>query len=224
MVLFALLWGGIVLAGCTGGVPAGKTGTSSEASASAGGSGTGGTSVSAEIPPGREIAEGGGGPAQYTFREEWRRALQEAQKWRSGAYLVIASGDMVNDDGVPSYWALNFIDKTDADAVLKLDIDAWGKVTQKRELVGSDVGSVVTKYTKRIPFDIIDSDQAVTLGKAALGSRHDLSKTKDPRLGLNISETDGSGPYWTYTLFDQQTAAYITARMDAMTGKAMPGE
>ncbi|HEY5276701.1 MAG TPA: hypothetical protein VIK38_09265 [Coriobacteriia bacterium] len=56
-------------------------------------------------PPGREISEGGGGPVQYTFREEWRRALAQAQKWRSGAYLVKAVGQQVNDEGVPSYWA-----------------------------------------------------------------------------------------------------------------------
>ncbi|MEI8333916.1 MAG: hypothetical protein WCH74_08700 [Chloroflexota bacterium] len=47
---------------------------------------TSGGSVADGIPPGREIAEGGGGPVQSTFREEWRGALAEAQKWRSGAY------------------------------------------------------------------------------------------------------------------------------------------
>jgi len=206
--------GGAAPTGGAGKTGAGPTGTAAPS--------TTGQSLDDEIPPGREIAEGGGGPAQYTFREEWRRGLAEAQKWRSGAYLIGAAGDMVNDDGVPNHWALDFIDKADADAVLKVEIDPWGAVTQTREVTGDGVSSFVDQHTKRIPYDIIDSDKAVELGKAALASRHDLAMTKDPRIGLGFSSLDGSGPFWTYTLFDESTAEYVSARIDALTGEVTP--
>jgi len=97
---------------------------------------TTGQTLADDIPPGRGIAEGGGGPLSYTFREEWRKARAEAQKWRSGAYLIIATGQYVNDDGEPNSWALKFIDKP-RDAVLLVDIDPWGAVTQTREVSGA---------------------------------------------------------------------------------------
>jgi hypothetical protein len=182
----------------------------------------GGQSLTDDIPPGRGIAEGGGGPLSYTFREEWRRARAEAQKWRSGAYLITATGNYVNDDGLPNNWALKFIDKAAADAVLLVDIDPWGKVTQTREVSGSGVSSFVGPHTNRIPYGIIDSDTAVTLGKAALAAQFPLDKTNEPSLALNFSEVDGSGPYWTYMLFYESTAEYVSARMDALTGAAIP--
>jgi hypothetical protein len=229
----------LVLAACSGGAsgePNTGVGVPSQAavvssSGASGGSGApvgtsapsaAGSPLADEIPPGREIAEGGGGPASYTFREEWRRALAEAKKWRAGAYLVSGSGLYVNDDGVPSYWALNFIDRADADAVLKLEVDPWGKITRSREITGAGVASDVTEYTQRIPYAIIDSDKAVELGKAALAARYDLDKTKEPMLGLNFSVLDGSGPWWTYTLFHTSTAQYVSAQIDAMTGEATP--
>ena len=175
-----------------------------------------------DIPPGREIAEGGGGPVQYTFREEWRRALAEAQKWRSGAYLIEAVGNMVNDEGVPSYWALAFIDKAEADAVLRVEIDPWGKVTRTQEVTGEGVTSFVDQYTRRIPYGVIDSDEAVTLGKAALAARYDLARTRDPRLALGSSEIAGGALHWTYMLFYESTADYVSALIDPLTGDAIP--
>jgi hypothetical protein len=175
-----------------------------------------------DIPPGRGIAEGGGGPMSYTFREEWRRARAEVQKWRSGAYLISGSGQYVNDDGVPNSWSLRFIDKADADAVLLVDIDPWGKVTQTRQITGSGVVSFVGQYTQRMPYDIIDSDKAVELGKAALAAKYNLAKTKEPSLGINFSELDGSGPYWNYMLFYESTAEYVTAQVNALTGAVTP--
>jgi hypothetical protein len=185
---------------------------------------TAGQALSTDIPPGRSMAEGGGGPASYTFREEWRRALVEAQKWRGGAYLITAAGDMVNDDGVPNHWTLSFIDKADADAVLVLEIDPWGKVTSTREVTktGQGTRSFIGKYTKRIPYDVIDSDKAVGIAKASLASRYDLSKTTDPRIGLDYSLTDGSGPYWNYILRDTSAREYITAQVNALTGAVTP--
>ena len=179
-------------------------------------------SLDGEIPPGREIAEGGGGPMQYTFREEWRRALAEARKWRSGAYLIGAGGDMVNDDGVPSHWSLDFIDRADADAVLKVEIDPWGTITRTREVTGDGVSSFVGPYTKMIPFGVIDSDEAVAIGTAAMATRYDLARTKDPRIDLGFSSLDGSGPDWTYTLFNESTAEYVSAHIDALTGEVTP--
>jgi hypothetical protein len=46
--------------------------------------------------------------------------------------------------------------------------------------------------------------------------------TRDPRLGLQFSSRDGSGPYWTYTLFDEATAEYVSAEIDALTGRVLP--
>lgn len=216
-------------AGDPGGGPTGTAAASAAAQASPAPSvapsvapSTGGQTLDGEIPPGREIAEGGGGPKQYTFREEWRRALAEARKWRSGAYLIGAAGDMVNDDGVPRHWSLDFIDKADADAVLKVEIDPWGAITQTREVTGDGVGSFVGPYTKMIPFGVIDSDEAVAIGTAAMATRYDLARTKDPRIDLGYSAFDGGGPYWTYTLFYESTAEYVSARIDALTGEVTP--
>jgi hypothetical protein len=169
-----------------------------------------------DIPPGRSIAESGGGPLTYTFREEWRKARAEAQKWRSGAYLIFASGNFPNDDGVPSTWTLDFIDKAVADAVLLVEIDPWGKVTKTQEVTGGSV-SVYVGPNKRIPYSIIDSDRAVELGKAALATRYDLSSTKDPAITLGFSG-DGGGPYWTYATYNYSLGKKITAQIDALTG------
>jgi hypothetical protein len=219
----ALTFAVVALEGCSCSGPALGTagqpsGTQGSASIGTGASSTAGQTLIDDIPPGRSIAEGGGGPLSYTFREEWRRARAEAQKWRAEAYLIGAAGDFVNDDGVPSSWTLPFIDKAAADVVLLVEIDPWGKVTQTRQVTGSGVSSFVGQYTRRIPYSIIDSDTAVGLGKAALASRYDLSKTRDPRIALNFSEVDGSGPFWTYTLFYTPTATYVFARVDALSG------
>lgn len=179
--------------------------------------GTAGSSAVGDIPAGRSFAEGGGGPLSYTFREEWRKARAEAQSWRSGAYLVSAAGSFVNDDGVPSEWQFVFVDRAGPDTVLVIQIDAWGKITASRRVSGDGVSSFVGQYTNRIPYEVIDSDTAVGLGKAALAARYNLAKTKDPRIGLNFNLTDGSGPYWTYTLFYQTTAVYVTAQIHAIT-------
>jgi hypothetical protein len=222
-VFVAILGFVVILAGCTG-MTKGSAGsqTSTATNTAAGGDAGSGSAVAGQIPLGREIAEGSGGPTQYTFREEWRRALATAQKWRGGAYLITATGDMMNDEGVPSSWRLLFIDKAAADALLMVDMDPWGKVASQRELTGSEVGSFVSAYTKPIPYDVIDSDTVVGAGKGALAARYDLAKTKDPRVGLNYSVIDGSGPYWTYTLFYTPNAEYVTARMDALTSKVVP--
>ena len=180
--------------------------------------------AASQIPAGREISEDGGGPVQYTFREEWRRALGTAQNWRSGAYLIMAVGQMVNDDGVPSSWRLTFADKVPPDAVLLVDVDPWGKVTKKEEVTGSDATGLVGSSTKPIPYTVIDSDQAVTVGKETLGATYNLDKTKEPLLSLNHDRKDGSGPYWSYILFYESTAEYVTARIDALTGKVVPAD
>ncbi len=219
-----LVFVAFALAACASGVatPTAAVPTGSAAPAVTVAPSTTGQESTDEIPPGREIAEGGGGPVQYTFREEWRRALAEARRWRSGAYLITAAGDMVNDEGVPNHWALDFVDRADADAVLKVEIDPWGAVTRTREITGDGVSSFVGPYTKMIPFGVIDSDEAVANGTAALATRYDLARTKDPRIGLGFSTVDGSGPYWTYTLFNESTAEYVSARIDALTGEVRP--
>jgi hypothetical protein len=179
--------------------------------------GTAGPSMLRDIPAGRSFAEGGGGPLSYTFREEWRKARAGARNWRSGAYLISAAGAFVNDDGVPSEWTFAFVDRAGPDVVLVIQIDPWGKVTASRQVSGDGLSSFVGQYTNRIPYEVIDSDTAVGLGKAALATRYNLAKTRDPRIGLSFSSTDGSGPYWTYTLFNETTAVYVTAQIHAMT-------
>ena len=222
-VFIAILGFVVILAGCTGLTKdsAGSQ-TSNATNTTAAGNAGSGSAVAGQILPGREIAESGDGPTQCTFREEWRRALATAQKWRAGAYLITATGEMINDEGVPSSWRLLFIDKAAADALLMVDMDPWGKVTSQRELTGSEVGSFVNAHTKAIPYDVIDSDKVVSVGKKALAARYDLAKTKDPRVGLNYSVIDGSGPYWVYTLFYSPNAEYVTVRMDALTGEVVP--
>jgi hypothetical protein len=181
-----------------------------------------GQSPGNDIPPGRSIAEGGGGPLNYTFREEWRRARTEALRWRSGAYLVTATGDFVNDDGIPSSWALVFVDKVPADAVYLVDIDPWGAITTARQVSGEGVSSFVGAHTARIPYSVIDSDKAVGFGRAGLSAQLGSAVTKDPRLALGFDEVDGSGPFWTYTLFDEWTGDYASVKIDALTGALIP--
>ena len=106
--------------------------------------------------------------------------------------------------------------------MLLVDIEPWGKVTRTREDTGSAVTSDVGQYTRRIPYNIIDSDKATSLGKAAPTSQYPLAKTNGPSLTLNFSSVDGSGPYWTYMLFYTSTAEYVSARIDALTGAVTP--
>jgi len=223
-VLAALCLVGVLAAGCgasgPSNAPTGSPGATTAAPATPVASD--GQAPSQDIPPGREIADGSGGPVQYTFREEWRRALAEAQKWRSGAYLVKAVGNMVNDEGVPSYWAFAFIDKAEADAVLRVEIDAWGKVTKTEEVTGEGVISFVDQYTRRIPYDVIDSDEVVTIGKAALAALYNLAKTKDPLIALGSNEITGGALHWTYMLFYESTAEYVSALIDPLTGDVIP--
>lgn len=211
----------VVLAGC-------KVGTSSEPDGGKGDGATeptsaasGGESASArEIPPGSEFAEGGGGPVSYSFREEWRRALPTAEEWRAGAYLVSAIGQYVNDQGVPSEWRMTFIDRENPDALLWVTIDPWGKVTASEEKTGDAVTSNVSEYDRATPYDVIDSDEAVRIASETLADRYPATSTKDPRIALGHSEIDGSGPYWTYSVFHNPSADYVMVRIDALTGEA----
>jgi hypothetical protein len=213
------------VSGCAGGgaSPVPSHGASPAPASQAAHSSVTGTPVAGQtalddIPPGRGIAEGGGGPMSYTFREEWRRARAAAQNWRSGAYLVSGVGSFVNDDGVPSSWTFDFVDKVSPDVVLVVEIDPWGKVTATREVTGTGVSSLVGPHAARIPYAVIDSDAAVGVAKVPLASRYDLATTRDPRIALSFSVVDGSGPYWTYTVFHVPTAAYVSAQIDALTG------
>lgn len=212
----------VAIAGCGAGSGAGSGAGNGQTSGPQAAGGTGaiaGTSDAAsKIPAGREISEGGGGPVQYTFRETWRRSLSTAQEWHEGAYLITVVGDMVNDEGVPSSWRLTFAD-TVSPGVLLVDMDSWGKVTERREVTGVEAANLVGKYVVPIPFDVIDSDAAVSAGTKALAARRDLAKTKDPRIALRHSSVDGSGPYWDYTRFDTSAAEYVTARLMARTGE-----
>jgi hypothetical protein len=173
------------------------------------------------IPPGSTFTEGGGGPKSYTFREEWRRALIVAKQWRPGAYLVTASGNNVNDDGVPSGWALTFADAIPTDELLVVHVDPWGQVTSKRTFKTAVVMDLLQPGDAKIPFGIMDSDAAVTAARAALSAKYDLSATKNPTIGLSFAR-DGRGPYWTYYV-EVSSPTYLTTRVDALTGEATLG-
>ena len=222
LALFALVVAGCASPGATWpggtGSPA-TTGTAQPTTTGSLAPGSAGPSALGDIPAGRGIAEGGGGPLSYTFREEWRRARVEAWKWRSGAYLVMASGQYVNDDGVPSSWNIYFLAGSAADALLVVEIDPWGKVTATKEATGAEIASRLGDSRTRIVYSIIDSDTAVQLGKAALGNSYNLAKTKDPSLSLNSGAVGGGGPFWTYTLFYNSTATYVSARINALTSE-----
>lgn len=182
------------------------------------------TPSESDIPPGREIAEGGGGPLTYTFREAWRRALPEARRWREGAYLIAVVGNYINSDGVPSDWRFTFVDSDAPDAGLFVYMDSWGTVTETEEITGDALESNVSPYDSAIPTDVIDTDQVVSIATELLGSRYDLNDTKDPRVALGFSPRDGSGPYWAYTVFYTSTAEYVSTRLDARTGAEAPQE
>ena len=225
--LAAALAAGCGSSGASGAVGSGPAASSPTPEGSAGPTPTAGASGTAapsepgttsEIPPGRALPGDGGGPVQYTFREEWRRALAQASGWRSGAYLINASGQNVNDEGVPSYWVMVFIDKAAADAVLRLEIDPWGKVTRTEEVTGDGIISFVDQYTKRVPYDVIDSDQVVAIGKPALGAKYNLLKTKDPSIILSSNKITGGDLHWTYMLFYNSTAEYVSAIIEPITG------
>lgn len=168
------------------------------------------------IPPGRSFSEGGAGSKSYTFREEWRRALSVAEVWRSGAYLITASGRNVNDDGVPSTWSMKFVDAIPTDEVLMLDIDPWGTVTQKHLAKTSVITDLVQPGDGRIPLGIMDSDAAVAKCKQALAAAQ-RPVTGNADLGLAFVR-DGSGPFWSYVA-EGPDSRYFIAGVNAVTGE-----
>jgi hypothetical protein len=168
------------------------------------------------IPPGRSFAEGGGGPLSYTFREEWRRASEVAKQWRSGAFLVTASGRDVNDEGVPSSWTMMFVDAIPTDEILFVTIDPWGKVTKKETIKTAERTDQLQPGDDRIPFGILDSDMAVAKGKAALAAGA-APVGGNARLLLSFARDD-TGPYWNYVV-EAPNSRLATARINARTGE-----
>lgn len=213
-----------VLVGCETKPPSGEAEATSTLETTAGpkqadaGKAAGTTESVSEIPAGRAIPEGGGGPDSYTFREEWRRALAKAKEWRPGAYLVTASGNYVNDDGVPSSWQMTFVDAIPADKLLRVEIDPWGAVTTTKEIDTTKVKDLLQPGDARIPFGIMDSDAAVAAAKKALGASYELGKTENPAIRLQF-DRDDSGPWWIYVVEDENGKLIIT-RVHALTGVA----
>ena len=164
------------------------------------------------IPPGRSFAEGGGGPNSYTFREEWRRASQEAQKWRPGAFLVTASGPNVNNDGVPSSWSMRFVNAIPTDEILVVEIDPWGTITRKHTIRTAEITDQLQPGDAQIPFGIMDSDAAVAKGEEALSG----GMSSNARLLLSFAR-DHTGPYWSYVV-EGPDSQLATARINALTG------
>jgi len=168
------------------------------------------------IPQGRAFAEGGGGPESYTFREEWRRAVETASQWRSGAFLVTASGRNVNTDGVPSSWTMMFVDAIPTDEILFIEIDPWGKVTAKRTVDTAKVFDLLQPGDARIPFGVADSDVAVAKSVAALTAGGG-SRGGNATLTLAFAR-DHTGPYWTY-MAEGPGSKRSVVRVEAMTGQ-----
>jgi hypothetical protein len=209
----------LALSGCSGG--GGVASRSKETTVSAplgiGAPSTGVSGLYAQIPAGTAFVDGG--VTRYTFREEWRRGLADAQKWSADAFLVQATGDSVDTSGVASAWRLDFVDSTSKDSVLSLTIDATGKVTGSTETTGAAVKSVLGERAGRIPPNIMDSDRAAKFGRQALGLTT-ASGITDPRLVLAFDPSDGTGPDWTFSVLDATTGNRRNARIDAITGEA----
>ena len=106
-------------------------------------------------------------------------------------------------------------------ALLWIYIDPWGNVTETREETGDAVTSNVSEYDDPLPYDVIDSDQAVTVATGALAAQYGADKLRDPRIALGWSALDGSGPYWEYVVFYTSNANYITVRIDALSGEVV---
>jgi hypothetical protein len=216
----------VALAGCGGTGPgngAGSAGgTPGTVATGTAGPGTGSpvdgavVIVADSIPDGRAISGDGANP-EYTFRSLWKRAVPGALAWRPDAFLVSASGDFVNNDGVPSEWMMVFRTRATGAKDLRVWIDPWGKVTRTQETAPDD-----TYGTRAVMPNIIDSDEAVAAALPALAERVAPATTKDPRLGLGFK--DGAGPQWYYTAFATTDAAYVTATIDALTGKVVKVE
>jgi hypothetical protein len=171
-----------------------------------------------DIPPGRSFAEGGGGPKSYTFREEWRRALKVARQWRKGAYLVTASGNNVNSDGVPSLWSMKFVNAIPTDEILVVEVDPWGNISSQHKVSTAKVTDLLQPGDGKIPYGVLDSDAAVAAGRAALAKKHDLATTSNPALRLEYARA-GTGPHWVYYV-EEKSPTYFTAEIDALTGAA----
>lgn len=169
-----------------------------------------------EIPAGQAFAEGGGYTA-YTFREVWRKALAVARAWRSGAYLVYASGTYVDERGVPTMWQLRFVDAIPTDQILTIDIDPWGTVAAKTPVNTAQVTDLLQPGDAKIPFGIMDSDSAVKLGRSVMSTAHNLDLSNNPALLLSFSR-DHTGPYWTYSV-DGPSGSRVSAQVDALTGE-----
>jgi hypothetical protein len=188
------------------------TATSTDAGQSDGGPVPNATS----IPVGRSFSEGGGGPLSYTFRGEWKRASEEARRWRPGAFLVTASGRDVNSDGVPSSWTMMFVDAIPTDEILFVTVDPWGKVTKKHAVKTAEMTDQLQPGDDQIPFGIMDSDAAVAKARAALAASG-VSGEGATQLMLAFFR-DGTGPYWTYML-ERPGSPFTSARIDALTGE-----
>jgi len=207
-----------VAVGCTSpdtsvpsGGPAAPTGGASAATSSATTppSGEGPVVVVPEsIPDGRKIL--GDGNPEYTFLSLWKRAVPTALQWKGDAYLASASGSFVNDDGVPSEWMMVFRTRAAGSPDLRVWIDPWGKVTRTEKTPADD-----TYGTRAVMPGIVDSDAAVTVGRSALKNKG-VTTTKDPRLGLGFK--GDVGPFWYYVVLSNGN--YVTATIDALTGKA----
>jgi hypothetical protein len=161
------------------------------------------------IPDGRTIS--GEGNPEYTFLSLWKMALVDAFKWKPDAYLASASGDFVNNDGVPSEWMMVFRTREAGGKDFRIRIDPWGKITQSEETAPDD-----TLGTRAVMPTIIDSDEAVAKALPALSAKVSPAQTKDPRLGLGFKSD--AGPSWRYIVLDATTGNYVTVTLDANTG------
>ena len=157
--------------------------------------------VPQSIPDGRTIS--GEGNPSYTFRSLWKIALAEALKWKPDAYLVSASGDFVNNDGVPSEWMMVFRTHAPGGKDFRIWIDPWGKITRSEETASDS-----TLGTQAVMPTLIDSDEAVAAALPALSKTVAPEKTKDPKLGLGFK--DGAGPYWYYIVLETSNGNYVT--------------
>lgn len=166
------------------------------------------------IPPGTVVQSKG--PAVYTFREEWRRAIPVAWKWDKAAYLVQAFGSDVRGNGAASEWTMHFRSPASTD-IGTLKIDATGRVTEWRTMPNR---APSTKSTSRaIQPTAIDSDKAVAAGAKRLAA-YSAGSLSDRQLRLSWAEK-GSGMRWFYTVFHAKSSSFISVEINALSGKVV---
>jgi len=166
---------------------------------------------SASIPKGRTYTTSTEGHPSYTFREIWRRAIVEAQKWDPDAFLVQAFARDMNSEGVPSEWTLYFARQSDG-AYQIAKMDPWGNVTSTQTFASGAKSS-----WHAVPIGVIDSDTVAKLGTQRF---IDLNASGFSRQQVQLDwATSQPVIRWSYIVLDGSSHKFLGEVMNALTGE-----